>query len=178
VDNKNIQENLNGWNMNIGYIPQNIYLTDDSIKNNIAFGLEEEGIDENRLNQALKEAQLQEMVETLPRGTDTIIGEHGTRISGGQRQRLGIARALYNQPELLIMDEATSSLDSITEKFIIESIEMLKSHRTIIMIAHRLTTVKNADIIYFMKNGRIYDSGTYDELLEKNKEFKALAGMS
>ncbi len=167
VDGIDIQKNLQGWQRNIGYIPQFIYLSDDTMRNNIAFGLDKKEINEEQLISAVKVSQLYEFVERLPEGLDTYIGERGVRLSGGQRQRIGIARALYHNPEVLIMDEATSSLDNKTEKFVIESIERIKGNRTMIIIAHRLTTVKNCDTLYLIKDGQIIASGNYKELVEK-----------
>lgn len=175
VDGKNIHTNLSAWQRNIGYIPQSIYLADDTLRRNIAFGLSDKDIDEEKVRQAVKLAQLDTMVERLPLGLDTVTGEQGTRISGGQRQRVGIARALYHDPDVLVMDEATSALDNVTEKQITEAIEALKGDRTIIMIAHRLTTVQNCDTLYLMKEGRIEDTGNYEELLKKSEEFKSMA---
>ncbi len=175
VDNKDIHTDLNAWQRNIGYIPQFIFLADDSIKHNIAFGLPDDEIEGEKLQNAIEAAQLSELLRSLPDGVDTIIGERGTRLSGGQRQRIGIARALYHNPQVLIMDEATSALDNITEKYIIEAIEQLKGDRTIIMIAHRLTTIEKCDRLYFMKDGQIEDSGDYNELIESNLEFKKMA---
>ncbi len=175
VDGRDINENIRGWQRNIGYIPQFIYLSDDTITRNIAFGLEDKEIDQEKLKKAVEAAQLSDFVKSLPGGMETVIGERGVRLSGGQRQRVGIARALYNDPEVLIMDEATSSLDNITEKFIVEEIERLKTNRTVIIVAHRLTTVKNCDTIYFLDKGRVISQGNYGSLIENSSEFRAMA---
>jgi len=175
VDGTNIQDHLSAWQRNIGYIPQSIYIADESLRANIAFGIPESEIDEEKVMTAVKLAQLKTMVDRLPNGLDTVIGEHGTRISGGQRQRVGIARALYHDPKVLVMDEATSSLDNITERQITSAIQSLKGERTLIMIAHRLTTVKNCDKLYFMEQGRIIQEGTYQGLVKSNMQFREMA---
>jgi ATP-binding cassette, subfamily B, bacterial PglK len=175
VDNIDIHNDISAWKDCIGYIPQFIFLADNTIRRNIAFGLPDNEIEEVKLQNAIKAAQLDELVNSLPDGIDTIIGEDGTRLSGGQRQRIGIARALYNDPQVLIMDEATSALDNITERYVINAIERLKGERTIVMIAHRLTTVEKCDYLYYLKNGQIVDSGTYKELISNNSEFKKMA---
>ena len=178
VDGENIQEHLSAWQRNIGYIPQFIYLSDESLRSNIAFGIPEKEIDDEKVWKALRLAQLEDFVTRLPDGLDALIGERGVRLSGGQRQRIGIARALYHDPQVLVMDEATSALDNITEKQIIQAIEELKGDRTIITIAHRLTTVMKCDRIYFMTDGKIHSEGTYDELIEHNEQFRVLADVS
>ncbi len=175
VDGKNIFESISAWQRNIGYIPQFIYLSDDSIRRNIGFGIPDEKIDEEKIRRAVELAQLSELVDRLPDDLDTVIGERGTRLSGGQRQRIGIARALYHNPQVLVMDEATSALDNITEQHIIDAIDVLKGERTIIMIAHRLSTVMNCDVLYMMDQGQIVDAGTYGELLARNAGFRAMA---
>jgi ATP-binding cassette, subfamily B, bacterial PglK len=174
VDGFDIMENLEGWRRNIGYIPQQIYLLDDTIRNNIAIGIPEHLIDDDKARFAIYAAQLEDLINELPEGVDTIIGERGIRLSGGQRQRIGIARALYDNPEILVMDEATSALDNETEKYIIQAIEQLRGDRTIIMIAHRLTTVKNCDVLFYIKDGKILSHGTYDELFSSREEFIAM----
>lgn len=148
VDGKDIEDNLRGWHERIGYIPQLIYLLDDSIRNNVAFGVSKDKIDEERVWRALRQAKLEEFVLGLEHGLDTEVGEAGTRLSGGQRQRIGIARALYHDPDILIFDEATSALDNETEKEVMEAIDGLQGLKTMIMIAHRLTTIENCDHVY------------------------------
>lgn len=175
VDGKDIFENLDAWQKNIGYIPQFIYLLDDTIRRNICFGIPDNEVKEERLKTAIETAQLSEFVETLRDGLDTVVGERGIRLSGGQRQRIGIARALYNNPQVLVMDEATSALDNITEKVLIRAIERLRGDKTIIMIAHRLTTVQNCDTIYMMKEGEVIGEGPYEELLVTSKEFREMS---
>ena len=155
VDNIDVFKNLTMWHHQIGYIPQVIYLSDDTIRNNIAFGIHEDQIDEEAVRTALKKAQLAEFVDTLPDGLDTIVGDRGVRLSGGQRQRIGIARALYHDPEILVLDEATSALDNETETAVMEAIESLQGSKTMIIIAHRLTTIQNADIIYEVGDGKV-----------------------
>lgn len=155
VDDIDVFKNLTMWHHQIGYIPQVIYLSDDTIRNNIAFGIHEDQIDEEAVRTALKKAQLAEFVDTLPDGLDTIVGDRGVRLSGGQRQRIGIARALYHDPEILVLDEATSALDNETETAVMEAIESLQGSKTMIIIAHRLTTIQNADIIYGVGDGKV-----------------------
>ena len=155
VDDIDVFKNLTMWHHQIGYIPQVIYLSDDTIRNNIAFGIHEDQIDEEAVRTALKKAQLAEFVDTLPDGLDTIVGDRGVRLSGGQRQRIGIARALYHDPEILVLDEATSALDNETETAVMEAIESLQGSKTMIIIAHRLTTIQNGDIIYEVGDGKV-----------------------
>ncbi len=154
ADGNDIFEDLNGWHKVIGYIPQNIYLMDDTIRSNIAFGEEDSEIDEERLRYSVEQAQLAEMIGGLEEGLDTQIGEGGIRLSGGQRQRIGIARALYHNPEVLVLDEATSALDNDTERAVMEAIETLHGKMTLIIIAHRLTTIKNCDYVYEIIDGK------------------------
>ena len=163
------------WQQLVGYIPQDIYLSDDSIKANIAFGVELEDINEVQLSLVIKTAQLEELMYTLEDGIDTIIGERGVKLSGGQRQRIGIARALYHNPQVLVMDEATAALDNVTERDFMKAINDLKGHKTLIMVAHRITTVKNCDIIYVIDKGGIVEEGSYHELALSSKVFKTLA---
>lgn len=155
ADDMNVFKNLSTWHRQIGYIPQTIYLSDDTIRSNVAFGIMEDEIDNDAVKEALNRAQLMEFVDILPDGMDTMVGDRGVRLSGGQRQRIGIARALYHDPEILVLDEATSALDNETETAVMESVEHLKGMKTIIIIAHRLTTIRNADIIYEVCEGKI-----------------------
>ena len=156
IDGKyNLFENLNDWRSKIGYIPQHVFLTDNNIINNIAFGLVGNEIDINKVNKAVKLAQLDDFINQLPDGLYTKVGESGFKLSGGQRQRIGIARALYNDPEILIMDEATSSLDSRTESEVMLSIEKLKKKKTIIIVAHRLNTLDRCDSLYEVNRGKV-----------------------
>lgn len=158
IDSQDITRNKSSERKKLfGYIPQNIFLSDDSIKNNVAFGIPESQIEESKIWSALEQAQLADFVRSLPKQLETVIGERGARISGGQRQRIGIARALYVNPEVLIMDEATSALDNETEQSVMESIELLQGHKTLIIIAHRLTTIENCDIIYKVKDKKVTD---------------------
>lgn len=154
VDGEDVKPNYRKWLKNVGYIPQMIFMLDDTIRKNVAFGVPDDKIDEERLRAVLKEAQLDEFIKTLPEGLDTGIGERGIRLSGGQRQRIGIARALYNNPEVLILDEATSALDNDTEAAIMESVNRLHGKKTLIIIAHRLQTIEKCDIVYRVENGQ------------------------
>ncbi len=168
VDQLNIDSNLSGWYKKIGYVPQSIYLTDDTIRRNIAFGLNENDIDDSLIKESIVKANLEEFIKNLPNGLDTIVGEKGIRLSGGQQQRIGIARALYRDPEILILDEATSSLDQLTEKKIMESIQFLKRKKTLIIVTHRLSTVQNCDRILFIEKGKIIKQGSPNEILNSN----------
>lgn len=166
ADQMNVHDKPKTWHSQIGYIPQIIYLSDDTIRNNIAFGVKETEISEEAVQEAAKKAQLTEFINELPEGFDTLVGDRGVRLSGGQRQRIGIARALYHDPEILVLDEATSALDSDTEAAVMEAIENLRGMKTMIIIAHRLTTIKNADIIYAVEDGKVEEKSK-KEVLEK-----------
>jgi len=155
VDGKNLEEQKEVWQKKIGYIPQSIYLSDDTIRRNVAFGIDDAHIDDQEVWRALQQAQLKEFVEALPGQLDAAVGERGVRLSGGQRQRIGIARALYHNPEILFMDEATSALDNETEKGIMRAIDGLKGEKTLIIIAHRLTTIENCDLVFKINKGRL-----------------------
>ena len=154
ADGVDVKQNYRKWLKNIGYIPQMIFMLDDTIRSNVAFGVPLDKIDEERIWEVLREAQLDEFVRSLPEGLDTGIGERGIRLSGGQRQRIGIARALYHDPEVLVLDEATSALDNDTEKAIMDSINRLHGRKTLIIIAHRLQTIEKCDIVYRVENGK------------------------
>ena len=142
------------WAHIIGYVPQNVFLIDDTVRNNIAFGVDKDNIDDNLVWSALEQAQIKKFIKSLPKGLDTEVGERGIKFSGGQKQRIAIARALYSKPEVLVLDEATAALDNETENAVMESIEMLQGKITLIIVAHRLTTIKNCDVIYEIKDGK------------------------
>jgi ATP-binding cassette, subfamily B, bacterial PglK len=168
-------ENLRAWQKTLGYVPQSIFLTDDTVAANIAFGVAKDQIDMAAVERAARIAALHDFVlSDLPEGYATFVGERGVRLSGGQRQRIGIARALYRDPTLLIMDEATSALDNITERVVMEAVQRIRADKTIILIAHRLTTVKTCDTIFLMERGRLLAQGSYDELLAGNAVFRRM----
>lgn len=174
-DTKIENKNKRSWQNAIGFVAQSIFLSEGTIAENVAFGIQKDDIDFNRVHHVLKLAHLDEFIETLEEGIDTKVGERGVQLSGGQRQRIGIARALYHEASVLIFDEATSSLDGISEKKIMQSINNLSKQRTIIMVAHRLKTVQNCNKIFFIDDGSIVDEGTYDELIKNNQDFKKMA---
>lgn len=163
ADGMDIQKNPQTWHRELGYIPQAIYLADESIRENIAFGVDEDKIDDEAVKRAIQQAQLEEYIASLPEGMNTMVGDRGVRISGGQRQRIGIARALYHNPEILVLDEATSALDSETESAVMEAINSLQGVKTLIVIAHRLTTIQNADLFYRVEDGKVIPQ-TKDEV--------------
>jgi ABC-type bacteriocin/lantibiotic exporter with double-glycine peptidase domain len=169
-------DNVRAWQANLGYVPQHIYLADDTVSANIALGLPAKRIDQEAVEQAARLANIHDFVlEELPRGYMTMVGERGVRLSGGQRQRIGIARALYRVPKVLLFDEATSALDNRTEKAVIQGLQSLGRDRTMIFIAHRLTTVRDCDLIYLFVAGKIKACGTYDELTTTSSEFQSIA---
>ncbi|MEH6707422.1 MAG: ABC transporter ATP-binding protein [Alloalcanivorax venustensis] len=169
------KQQLRAWQNALGFVPQSIFLADSSIRENIAFGLPQTWIDDEKVQRAATMAHLDELLAELPDGLNTRVGERGVQLSGGQRQRIGIARALYHDADVLILDEATSALDGITEKLIMDAIHDFSGKKTIIMIAHRLTTVKQCDIIFMMAQGEVVDSGTFDELAARNLVFQRMA---
>ncbi len=177
VDGVRISEdNLPMWQRNIGYVPQHIYICDDTVTRNIAFGIPDDQIDAQAVQAAAKMANIHDFIEKeLPNGYATEVGERGVRLSGGQRQRIGIARALYRNPSVIVFDEATSALDGITEDVILEAINRLAHKKTIVIIAHRLSTVKECDVIYLLEKGKIVEQGTYQQLLENNQQFRKMA---
>lgn len=173
VGGKPIADNVRGWQRNLGYVPQTIFLTDGTIASNISLGAAGE-CDEAKVRRAAAMANIDEFIETLPGKYEYVVGERGTLLSGGQRQRIGIARALYHDAEVLVLDEATSALDTITEREILSTVTELKRTKTIIMIAHRLATIRSADQVIFIADGRVEATGTYDELMRENGRFRAV----
>ena len=168
--------NVRDWQRNIGHVPQQIFLCDDSIARNIALGLPDEAIDMGRVERAARMARLHDfVVGELPKGYETAVGERGIRLSGGQRQRIGIARALYTDPDLLVLDEATSALDNATESALFEALQALAGRKTVVMVAHRLSTVRGCDLICLMDAGRIVERGRYEDLMRTSSRFRALA---
>ena len=170
------EENVRNWQRNIGYVPQQVYLSDDTIARNIAFGVRDEDIDMAQVKRVAEIANIRNFIENeLPFGYNTFVGEKGIRLSGGQKQRISIARAIYHNPEVLVLDEATSSLDGTTEKAVLEAINNVAKLKTLIIVAHRLKTVERCDTLYFLDKGRIIDQGNYQKLLESNHQFKKMA---
>lgn len=176
VDGKDLRRHAREWHRNLGVVPQMVFLTDDTLRRNVALGVPDAAIDDSALAEAIELSQLTEFVESLPDGLETTVGERGVRISGGQRQRIAIARALYRRPAVLIFDEGTSALDNATEALLMASIERLRGEHTIILIAHRLSTVQNSDRVIFVEQGRVTGEGTFAELTRSNERFRALAG--
>ena len=165
VDGQDIQIDIRLWQDQIGYVPQSIYLTDDTLRRNVAFGLPEDQIDEVAVKKAIRAAQLEEFVETLPDKMEAMVGERGIRLSGGQRQRIGIARALYHDPGVLVLDEATSALDTGTEMGVMHAVMALHGSKTVVIVAHRLSTVENCDYLYRLDQGEIVEEGTPDKMI-------------
>jgi len=168
-------DNALTWQSQIAYVPQEVFLFDDTARRNVAIGLYDEEVDQQRLEKATEVANIHDFIcEELSENYETVIGERGVRLSGGQRQRLGLARALYRQPKVLILDEATSALDSITESAVIDSLRAYSEDLTIIVIAHRLSTVRHADCIYLLEKGRIVAEGSYEKLIQKSDVFREM----
>lgn len=168
VDGSDVHQSLRNWQNQIGYVPQAIYLTDDTLRRNVAFGLNDENIDDDLVREAIRLAQLEEFVSTLPDGLETVVGERGVRLSGGQRQRIGIARALYHKPSVLVLDEATSSLDTPTEHGVMQAVQALQGSKTVIIVAHRLSTVEYCDRLYRIEDSRITEEGTFAEVVQRS----------
>ncbi|MBI1357362.1 MAG: ATP-binding cassette domain-containing protein [Acidobacteria bacterium] len=175
VDGRDLRENPRGWQASIGYVPQSVHLLDDTLRRNIALGVDDAAIDEAALREAVQAAQLAPLLADLREGLETNAGERGVRLSGGERQRVAIARALYRRPSALIFDEATSALDNRTEKALSDTVNGLRGSKTLILIAHRLSTVRECDRLLFLTDGRLVDVGAYDELVERNAEFRGMA---
>jgi ATP-binding cassette, subfamily B, bacterial PglK len=177
IDGVDVRSNIASWQRAIGYVPQDIYLTDDTIRGNIALGVPPADIDSSAVDRALRAAQLDTFVSSLPQALETVVGERGVRLSGGQRQRIGIARALYHNPGVLIFDEATSSLDSETEELVIEAVDALRGSRTIIVIAHRLSTIRNCDRAFALRDGALSASGPVADFLNRPQSARALSNL-
>lgn len=176
VDGRELDSRPAWWWAQLGVVPQQVFLVDDSLRANIAFGQPADQIDHQRLEESIHAAQLHEVIAGLPDGLDTVVGERGIRLSGGQRQRVAIARALYRDPPVLVLDEGTSALDGATESAVVAAIDATRGQRTLIAVAHRLSTLRDADRILVVAGGRIVDDGTYDELLQRSEVFRSLAG--
>lgn len=176
VDGVDLAGHARDWRRHVGYVPQAIVLLDDTLRRNVALGIAERDIDDARVRAALRTAQMEALVAGLPEGLDTRVGERGLRLSGGERQRLGIARALYHDPDVLVLDEATAALDTATEAAVADALRALRGAKTVLLIAHRLSTVRACDRIAMLVEGRLADCGTYDELLARNDLFRRLAG--
>jgi ABC-type multidrug transport system fused ATPase/permease subunit len=169
VNKQEVSGIKNDWQKTIGYIPQTIFLMDDSLRRNIAIGIADAETDELAIQEALKSAQLEDFVASLPEGLDTVVGERGVRLSGGQRQRIGIARALYHRPSVLVLDEATSSLDAETEHGVMQAVRALQGDKTVLIVAHRLSTVEYCDRLYRLDAGRIVDEGKFEEVMNRTR---------
>ena len=172
IDDNNIGTKKISWQKQLGYVPQEVYLLDDTIRNNITFGIEKEEIDEKLLSDVIEKSQLKNLINSLSNKLDTLIGDRGARLSGGEKQRIGIARALYNKPKVIVFDEATSSLDIYNENKILKEIYENKKDKTLIIISHRNNTVKYCDLIYVMEDGKIIDNGTFEQIMKKHSYLK------
>jgi ATP-binding cassette, subfamily B, bacterial PglK len=175
ADGLDIHQDVRQWQRRIGFVSQDMYLFDDTLLRNIALGVPDDSIDEAAVRWAVEMAQLDEFVAKLPKGLETEVGEHGTLLSGGQRQRVAIARAIYRDPDILFLDEGTSALDNETERHFIEALQRFQGKKTLILVAHRLSTIRNCDRVYFVDNGRVSGGGSYDELYEENSAFRRMA---
>ncbi len=178
VDGIDLTGTSTPWKRRVGYVPQSVYLVDDTLRRNIALGIADREIDDERIRAVLAAAQLHEFIAELPDGLSTRVGERGVRLSGGERQRIAIARALYHDPDVLIFDEATASLDVETEAGITRTINALRSVKTIVVIAHRLSSVKSCDRLVWLARGRVVDVGSFDELQRRRPEFRMLTRLA
>jgi ATP-binding cassette subfamily C protein len=175
VDGKSIKNDMGRWQRLVGYVPQMVFLLDDSLKRNIALGVPDNEIDQSRVNAVIRTTQLEDVVAGLPAGIDTVVGERGIRLSGGQRQRVAIARALYHRPEVLVLDEATAALDNRTELYLSEAVQKLSGAMTLVIVAHRLNTIRHCNRVVVMQDGAIVDIGGYDELMARSVAFRDIA---
>jgi ATP-binding cassette, subfamily B, bacterial PglK len=175
IDGTDLQGTVRRWQASLGVVSQAVFLTDETVRQNIALGVPEDRIDDEAISEAVQLAQLDDFVKSLPAGLQTVVGERGVRVSGGQRQRIAIARALYRRPSVLVFDEGTSALDNTTERELMGAFDRLRGKRTILMVAHRLTTVKGADRIFYLEDGKLSGVGTYDELVRSHAGFRRLA---
>jgi ATP-binding cassette, subfamily B, bacterial PglK len=175
VDGKDIATNIRGWQRNLGMVAQMVFLTDDTLRRNIAFGVPDAEIDDAAVEEAVHLAQLNDFIGSLPKGLDTGVGERGVRISGGERQRIAIARALYHRPQVLVFDEGTSALDNMTERELMAALAELRGTHTILLVAHRLSTVRDADRVIFIEDGHIAGMGSFDDLVSSNPAFREMA---
>lgn len=178
ADGQPLDPASSAWQRLFAYVPQEVFLYDDTLRRNIAFGLPDSAINEGKLQTAIRLASLELVIADLPQGIDTVLKERGVRLSGGQRQRIGIARALYHDPDILVLDEATSALDAETEREIVDAIERLKGIKTVVLIAHRLTTVRHCDRLVFLRDGRIVDVASFEELRRRNTQFAHMVQLS
>ncbi len=178
VDGKDITSDVRAWQRNLGVVSQMVFLVDDSLRRNIAFGVPDGDIDEDAVREAVELAQLESFLASLPTGLDSVVGERGVRISGGERQRIAVARALYHRPEVLIFDEGTSALDRTTEQELMNALRRLRGTHTILLVAHRLSTVRDADRVVFVRNGKVEGVGTFEGLKEENSLFREMAASS
>ena len=176
VDGHDLREDARRWQRNLGIVPQSVFLTDDTLRRNIALGIPDKEIDDDAIRLAVQLAQLTEFIDSLPDGLETTVGERGIRLSGGQRQRIVIARALYNRPAVLVFDEGTSALDNATEAALMGAIESLRGDRTIIHIAHRLSTVQQSDCVVLIEKGQVCGMGSFEDLQQSNAQFQRMAG--
>lgn len=174
VDGSDLRERLPAWKRNVGYVPQTIFLIDDSVRRNVALGIGDDDIEQDRVWAALRMAQIDRFVAGLPQGLDTPVGERGVRLSGGERQRVGIARALYHDPDLLVFDEATSALDNVTEAAFTEAIDALRGTKTVLVVAQRLGAVRHCDQLVFVWGGRVGSAASADELSRNFPEFQRM----